>query len=67
MKMNIPTLLSKADMATRWCVTRQVVNNWENRHSNFPKPVMTVHNGSLPLYLEVDVLKYEQERKIPDK
>lgn len=53
------SILTKADMATRWGVTRQVVNNWENRHSDFPKPIMTVQNGSLPLYLESDVMVYE--------
>jgi hypothetical protein len=55
----LPKLLSKADMATRWNVSRQVVNNWESRHEDFPKPVMHVHNGTLPLYLESDVIEYE--------
>lgn len=58
--MIIPKLLSKSDMATRWGVTRQVVNNWSNRHSDFPPEVIRVDNGRLPLYLESDVIKYEE-------
>jgi hypothetical protein len=61
-QMELPKLMTKADMATRWGVSRQVVKNWEDRHSNFPKPVMIVSNGQIPLYLESDVERYEQER-----
>lgn len=64
---NIPPLLSKADMATRWGVSRQVVNNWESRHNDFPAVAITVHNGSLPLYLESDVGEYERARGLQKK
>lgn len=67
MTRDLPKLYSKADLATRWGVSRQVVKNWENRHDNFPAPVMKVHNDSLPLYLEKDIIKYEEERKIKKK
>ncbi|MGP4041881.1 hypothetical protein ACTWP4_18565 [Gracilibacillus sp. D59] len=60
----LPKLYSKADLARRWGVSRQVVKNWESRHDNFPDPAMWVHDDSLPLYLEEDVLEYEKERKI---
>lgn len=60
--MQLPKLMTKADMATRWGVSRQVVKNWEDRHANFPKSVMIVSNGQIPLYLESDVERYEQER-----
>jgi len=62
MKRDLPTLYSKADLARRWGVTRQVVNNWEKRHNDFPDPVMHVHDGSLPLYLLEDVVQYEKNR-----
>jgi len=62
--MLIPKLYTKSDLATRWSVTRQVVNNWSNRHTDFPTEVARVDNGRLPLYLEDDILKYEQSRKI---
>ncbi|MDN3365415.1 hypothetical protein QU577_27000 [Priestia megaterium] len=65
--MELPTLLAKSDMASRWGVTPQVVHNWESRHSDFPKPVMRVQNGKLPLYLLEDVEKYEQINKLIQK
>jgi hypothetical protein len=62
--MDIPKLLTKSDMAIRWSVTRQVVNNWSSRHSDFPSEVARVDNGRLPLYLESDVTNYESARGI---
>ncbi|PAF35560.1 hypothetical protein CHH58_16010 [Terribacillus saccharophilus] len=64
MKRELPKLYSKADLARRWGATRQVVNNWENRHNDFPDPVMHVHDGSLPLYLHEDITKYEEKREL---
>lgn len=58
----LPNLLTKSDMATRWGTTRQVVTNWSNRHKDFPKEVMRVDNDRMPLYLEADVIKYEESR-----
>lgn len=58
--MKLPILLTKSDMAARWGVSRQVVDNWDSRHSDFPQPVMRVSCGKLPLYLESDVLAYEK-------
>jgi hypothetical protein len=60
----LPKLYAKADMAARWGVSRQVVKNWETRHEDFPKPVMWVGNGTMPLYLEQDVLEYEKRRRL---
>lgn len=60
----IPKLLAKSDLATRWGVTRQVVNNWSNRHEDFPSEVMRVDNGRMPLFAEEDVIKYEEQRKL---
>lgn len=57
-------LMTKSDMATRWDVSRQVVNNWENRRKDFPPVKMTVDNGRLPLYDLTDVITYETMRKI---
>jgi hypothetical protein len=62
--MSIPRLLTKSDMATRWQVSRQVVNNWSKRHFDFPKEVVRVDNGRLPLYFESDVAAYENNRKL---
>jgi hypothetical protein len=60
----IPKLLAKSDLATRWGVTRQVVNNWSNRHEDFPSESIRVDNGRLPLFLETDVIKYELARNL---
>jgi hypothetical protein len=60
----IPRLCAKSDLATRWGVTRQVVNNWSNRHSDFPQEIMRVDNGRMPLFAGEDVIKYEQARKL---
>jgi hypothetical protein len=64
MGVTIPKLLAKSDMAARWGVTRQVVNNWSSRHDDFPPEVVRVDNGRLPLFLESDVEIYEQSRNI---
>ncbi|WBX80109.1 hypothetical protein PD280_21320 [Virgibacillus salarius] len=64
MSNKLPKLYSKADLARRWGVSRQVVKNWELRHDNFPKPVMWVHDNSLPLYIEKDIIKYEELRSL---
>lgn len=65
--MELPKLLSKADMAKRWEVTSQVVHNWEKRHDNFPEPVMRVHDDKLPLYLLEDVVIYEKTNHLIKK
>jgi hypothetical protein len=57
-------LYAKSDLAARWGVTRQVVNNWSNRHSDFPQEIMRVDNGRMPLFAEEDVIKYEEQRKL---
>ena len=57
-------LYAKSDLATRWGVTRQVVNNWSNRHSDFPAEIMRVDNGRMPLFAEEDIIKYEKLRKL---
>lgn len=64
MSNKLPKLYSKADLARRWGVSRQVVKNWELRHDNFPKPVMWVHDNSLPLYIEKDIIEYEELRDL---
>jgi hypothetical protein len=64
MGLTLPKLLAKSDMASRWGVTRQVVNNWSTRHTDFPPEIMRVDNGRLPLFLESEVVKYEQSRNL---
>lgn len=60
--MKLPTLLSKSDIASRWDRSRQYVNNVSRRDSSFPKEVMRVDNGRMPLFLETDIESYEKDK-----
>jgi hypothetical protein len=57
-------VLTQRDLSDRWEVSRQVVNNWSKRHEDFPKPDQFVSSGTIALYLESDVKKYEKKRGI---
>lgn len=67
-------IYTKADLAARWGVSRQVVNNWSKSKAErgyagrnpvqFPEPFQSVSNGAIPLYLESDIKKYENERNL---
>jgi len=58
--MGYPTLLALKDIAERHGVELRVVDNWKRRHPDFPKPIMTVSGGYIPLYLLEDVERYEE-------
>jgi predicted DNA-binding transcriptional regulator AlpA len=53
-------LITKADMAKRWGVSRQVVHNWSKRHEDFPQPVDRI--GMTPVFSIADVERYEKMR-----
>lgn len=57
-------LLSQADMAERWGLTLQAVQNRKDRHSDFPAPVCYVSRGKVALYLLPDVERYENARRL---
>ncbi|GIN10198.1 hypothetical protein J26TS2_00650 [Shouchella clausii] len=57
----LPKLLTKSDMSTRWNLRRNAIKNREDRHDDFPPVIQRVDNGRTPLYLESDVIKYEQK------
>lgn len=63
MKKEEPIILSKIDIANRWGLSRQNVNNLANRHSDFPEPSFYIANGKIPLYKLEDVEAYEKRRK----
>ena len=54
-------LFTKSDLATRWGMSRQAVFNRSLRHEDFPKEFTRVDNGNMPLFKEVDILKYEKK------
>lgn len=52
----------KSDLAARWGVKRQTVNNWAHRHSDFPEPAFTLGNDHIPVYQIDAVERYESRR-----
>lgn len=56
------TLLSQADMAERWGMTLQAVQNRKARHEDFPPAVTHVSRGKVALYYVYDVIEYEHHR-----
>lgn len=56
------TLYTMRDLADRWGVSRQLVNNWRERHIDFPAPLQYVSGGSIPIFTETSIKKYESER-----
>lgn len=59
--MNLPTLLSLRDLQIRWDMSRQAVHNRRKRDSDFPEKLMTVSDGTVPLFSEEEVVKYEKK------
>lgn len=59
-------LVTKADIARRWGVSRAAVRQREERNvnKNFPKPIGYVYNGNLAIYDLEDVKRYEKEENI---
>lgn len=56
--------VSKADLAKRWGVSAQSINNWEKRYPGFPPEAFRVGNGRIPVYEMADVLEYEKRRNL---
>jgi len=55
-------LLGIIDLANRWKCTRQGVHQKIKRDRNLPKPVAVINKNAL-VFLENDILFYEQEKK----
>lgn len=65
-KLTAPTnelnYLTQADIAERWGLRLQAVQNRKDRHVDFPKPIGFVSRGKVPIYREEDVARYEASR-----
>lgn len=59
-KKTFPKLLTIADLTTRWNITRQSLHD-KKKNADFPKPVQYVSNGRTALYLESDIINYEEK------
>lgn len=55
-------LLTQADMAERWGMSLQAVQNRKDRHPDFPTPAMHVSRGRVAIYWVSDVIAYEIKR-----
>lgn len=59
--------VSKGDLARRWGVSNQVVQNWDKREKDFPAPVFRVGNGRIPIYELSTIEAYEKTKGIAPK
>lgn len=54
------------EMAERWGVSRQVVNNWAVRRKDFPKPSFELGaaNKKITVYHTKDVIAFEEKHNL---
>ncbi|MFG5531464.1 hypothetical protein ACFJXV_13770 [Enterococcus faecalis] len=57
-----PVVLTIADLCYRWEMTRQGIHRKIKVESDFPKPVQFVSNGKIALFLESDIVHYEEKK-----
>lgn len=55
-------LLGITDLAKRWKYTKQGVHKKIKHDENFPKPITVINKNTL-VFLEDDIVPYEQKRK----
>jgi hypothetical protein len=56
-------LVAGVDIADELGVTPGAVGNWRARHEDFPRPVVTVARGTLPIYSRRAVLAWANNRR----
>ncbi len=56
---DLPKLLTIADLSKRWDMPRQSLHDKKGEYS-FPLPVQYVANNRTALFLESDILEYEE-------
>ena len=57
-----PKLLALSDVVRRWVYSKQGVLKLMSADESFPGVVATVCDGRVRLWLEADILAYEQDR-----
>ena len=57
---DLPKLLTIADLSKRWDMPRQSLHEKKGEYS-FPLPVQYVPNNRTALFLESDIIEYEEE------
>jgi hypothetical protein len=56
-------LLGVKDLTKRWNYTRQGVHQKQKQDDNFPKPVAIINEGRTKVFLEKDIIEYENNHK----
>lgn len=56
----------KSELAERWNVPRQTVNNWTVRRKDFPKPhhILGASDKKMPVFHIDDIKAYEEKHNI---
>ena len=54
-------LLGMKDLAQRWQYTRQGVHQKQRYDSCFPRPIARINNGRTQVFLQDEIVKYEQQ------
>lgn len=57
-------ILSKSDIAERWGISRQLVQNRTVRDEDFPTPIQYVSKGTIPIYTLESIKLYEEKKGI---
>lgn len=57
-----PKVLTVSDLCYRWDMTRQGIHRKINVESDFPTPIQYVSKGKIALFLETDIIQYEEKK-----
>ena len=61
-------LLGISDLAKRWNYTKQGVHQKQKQDNTFPKPIAKINQKRIQVFLEKDIIKYEQQHpELTDK
>jgi predicted DNA-binding transcriptional regulator AlpA len=60
--MNIK-LLGIRDLTKRWSYSRQGIHQKQKEDNTFPKPIGKINEGRIQVFLEKDIIDYEQKNK----
>jgi len=56
-------LFGITDLAKRWNYTKQGLHQKQKTDDSFPKPVAKINQARIQVFLEKDIIEYEQKRR----
>ena len=56
-------LLGINDLTKRWNYSRQGIHQKQKQDNTFPKPIGRINEGRIQVFLEKDIIAYEQKNK----